>query len=93
MTGRCAGDGCGKTGPACKLRKHVVECEAWLALPPERQLDPEAEHLRWLEQDKDDERAARRERAIADNTAAAATALSRFAVSRDLDAILDWEAG
>lgn len=89
MTGRCAG--CQKTGQPKPLRKHVVECPSWLALPPERQLDPEAEYARWQQQDRDAERDARRERAIADNTAARAAVSARFATSRDLDAELDAE--
>lgn len=91
VTGRCAG--CHKTGPPRPLRKHVVDCLDWLALPPARQLDPEKEYARWQAEDKDDERAARRERAISQTTAARSVAGARFAVSRDLDAILDAEAG
>ena len=87
-TGRCAG--CGKTG---QLRTHVTECGPWLALPPARQLGPEAEYRRWLEQDRDAERDVRRDRAIAATTAAHAAAGARFSRSRDLDAILDGEAG
>ena len=52
--GRCAG--CRKTGQPAPLRTHVTECAAWLALPPDRQLDPEAEYRRWIEQDRDTER-------------------------------------
>jgi hypothetical protein len=85
--GRCAG--CGKTG---QLRTHVTECELWLALPPARQLGPEAEYRRWLDQDRDTERDARRDRAIEATTAAHAAVGARFAKSRDLDAILDEEA-
>lgn len=91
MTGRCAG--CGKTGPPKPMRKHVVECLDWLALPPDRQLGPEAEYGRWQLEDREAERDARRERAIADNTAARAVAGARFACSRDLDAELDAEDG
>jgi len=90
--GRCAG--CGKTGPPKPLRTHVTECGAWLALPPSRQLGPEREYQRWLEQDRDAERDARRAQAIEATTAAHAQAGERFASSRDLDAILDeMEAG
>lgn len=91
MIGRCAG--CGRTGQPKPLRRHVVECPAWLALPPERQLGPEAEHARWQLEDRDAERDARREQVIAANTAARAAAGARFARSRDLDAELDEEAG
>lgn len=91
MTGRCAG--CEKTGPGPRMRVHVTECPDWLALPPERQLEPEAEHVRWLEKDRAAERDERRARAIADSTALRAGAVSRFAVSRDLDRLLDAEAG
>lgn len=73
------------------MKKHVVECGDWLALPPDRQLDPEAEYRRWQEQDKDAERDARRERAIEATTAAREAAGARFARSRDLDAELDEE--
>jgi hypothetical protein len=68
-----------------------VECPQWLALPPERQLDPEAEYARWQSGDREDERDARRERAIEANTAARAAVSGRFARSRDLDAELDME--
>jgi hypothetical protein len=85
--GRCAG--CGKTGPPRPLRVHVTECPGWLALPPARQLGPEAEHRRWLAHDRDAERDARREQAIAATTAAHAAAGKRFARSRDLDVVLD----
>jgi hypothetical protein len=84
---RCAG--CGTTGQPKPVGRHVVECPAWLALPPARQLDPEAEYRRWLEQDREDERDARRERAIEANIAARVAVSGRFARSRDLDAELD----
>jgi hypothetical protein len=84
---RCAG--CGTTGQPKPMRTHVTECDPWLALPPSRQLDPEAEYRRWQEQDREDERDQRRERAIADNTAARAASGVRFAASRDLDAEVD----
>lgn len=90
VTGRCAG--CGKTGQPKPMRKHVVECGDWLALPPEKQLDPEPEYRRWHEQDRDAEREARREQAIEATTAARAAVSARFARSRDLDAELDEEA-
>lgn len=90
MTGRCAG--CGKTGQSCSLGRHVVECLPWLDLPPARQLDPEAEYRRWQDEDREDERDARRDRAIEANTAARQAASVRFARSRDLDYELD-EAG
>ncbi len=89
--GRCAG--CRKTGQPKPLRTHVTECADWLALPPARQLDPEAEYRRWIEQDRDAERGRHREQAIAATTAAHAAVGARFARSRDLDAILDEEAG
>lgn len=91
MTGRCAG--CGKTGQPRPLVRHVVECPGWLALAPERQLDPEAEYARWQAEDRDAERDARRERAIEASTAARAMVASRFARSRDLDELLDAEDG
>jgi hypothetical protein len=72
--------------------RHIVECPQWLALPPDRQLDPEAEYARWQSRDREDERDQRRERAIEANTAARDAAGLRFARSRDLDAELD-EAG
>ena len=87
VTGRCAG--CGKTGPPKPLSRHVTECGAWLALPPGRQLGPEQEYRRWESEDKGGERDARRDRAIADNTAARAASSARFARGSDLDAILD----
>jgi hypothetical protein len=87
VIGRCAG--CGKTGQPRPLRGHVTECRTWLALPPARQLDPEAEYRRWQEQDREDERDQRRERAIEANTAARQAVSARFARSRDLDAELD----
>jgi hypothetical protein len=89
VTGRCAG--CEKTGQPVPMRRHVAECPAWLALPPERQLGPEAEYRRWLEQDREDERDQRRERAIEASTAARAAVSGRFARSSDLDAELDME--
>ncbi len=89
--GRCAG--CGKTGQAKPVRRHVAECPAWLALPPVRQLDPEAEYRRWQEQDRGDEHDRRRERAIEASTAARAAVSGRFARSRDLDGELDAEFG
>jgi hypothetical protein len=91
MTGRCAG--CRKTGPPKPMRRHVVECPDWLALPPGRQLGPEAEYARWQAEDKDGERDVRRERAIEASTAAHVAAGVRFARSSDLDMILDEEAG
>lgn len=91
MTGRCSG--CGKTGQPKSLRTHVTECRPWLALPPARQLGPEQEYRRWLDQDRDGERDDRRDRAIAATTAAHAAAGARFARSPDLDALLDEEAG
>ena len=84
MIGRCSG--CGKTGQPKPVRRHVAECPAWLALPPGRQLDPEAEYRRWQEQDRDTERDARRGRAIEASTAARQAVSARFARSRDLDA-------
>lgn len=87
MIGRCAG--CGKTGQPKPVLRHVTECPAWLALLPARQLDPEAEYRRWLEQDRGDERDRRRERAIEASTAARQAVSGRFARSRDLDAELD----
>jgi hypothetical protein len=87
VTARCAG--CGKTGQPRPLRTHVTECGDWLALPPARQLDPEAEYRRWQAEDREDERDARRERAIEASTAARAAVSARFAVSRDLDAEVD----
>ena len=89
MTVRCAG--CGKTGQPKPLRKHVVECGDWLALPPEKQLDPEAEYARWQSEDREDERDARRDRAIEANTAARQAVSARFSRSRDLDYELDAE--
>jgi hypothetical protein len=71
------------------MSRHVVECGPWLALPPARQLDPEAEYRRWQSQDREDERDARRGRAIEATTAARAAVSARFARSRDLDAELD----
>jgi hypothetical protein len=88
--GRCAG--CGRTGPPRTLRIHVAECERWLALPPVRQLGPDAEHQRWLAQDRDGEREVRRDRAIAATTAAHTAAGERFTRGRDLDALLDGDA-
>jgi hypothetical protein len=90
VIGRCAG--CAKTGQPRPMSRHVVECRFWLALPPERQLGPEAEYRRWQEQDREDERDQRRERAIEANTAARQAVSARFARSRDLDYELD-EAG
>jgi hypothetical protein len=87
--GRCAG--CGKAGVQKVMRTHVTECPDWLALPPSRQLAPEAEYRRWLDQDRDGERDARRDRAIEATTAAHAAVGARFAKSRDLDAIVDEE--
>jgi hypothetical protein len=87
VIGRCAG--CGKTGQPRPVGRHVVECPQWLALAPERQLDPEAEYLRWQSRDREDERDARRGRAIEANIAARDAAGLRFARSRDLDAELD----
>ena len=89
MIARCAG--CGKTGQPKPVSRHVTECPDWLALPPGRQLDPEAEYRRWLEQDRDGERDQRRERAIEASTAARAAVSGRFACSRDLDNELDAE--
>jgi hypothetical protein len=89
VIGRCAG--CGKTGQPKPVLRHVAECPDWLALPPERQLDPEAEYRRWLEQDRGDERDQRRERAIEASTAARQAVGARFARSRDLDTELDAE--
>lgn len=71
------------------MRKHVVECPDWLALPTERQLEPEPEYLRWQEQDRDADRDRRRELAIEATETARAAAGERFARSRDLDAELD----
>ena len=71
------------------MSKHVAECPDWLALPPVRQLDPEAEYRRWQSQDRDGERDQRRERAIEASTAARAAVSGRFARSRDLDYELD----
>jgi hypothetical protein len=89
VTGRCSG--CGRTGQPKPLARHVTECPDWLALPPDRQLDPEAEYRRWQAGDKDAERERRREQAIEANTAARAAVAGRFARSRDLDAELDME--
>jgi hypothetical protein len=71
------------------MRRHVTECESWLALPPGRQLDPVAEYARWRAEDREGERDTRRDRAIEANTAARAAVGARFARSRDLDAELD----
>ena len=87
MIGRCAG--CGKTGQPKPLRLHVTECPDWLALPSQKQLDPEAEYRRWQDENRDDERDERRERAIEASTAARQAVSARFARSRDLDAELD----
>jgi len=92
VIGRCAG--CTKTGQPKPLRGHVAECPSWLALPPGRQLDPEAEYRRWQDEDRDAQRDQRRERAIEASTAARQAVSARFARSRDLDAELDMgEAG
>jgi len=87
VIGRCAG--CGRTGQPKPLRLHVAECPDWLALPPGRQLDPEAEYRRWQDEDRDGERDQRRERAIESSTAARQAVSARFARSRDLDGELD----
>lgn len=71
------------------MRKHVVDCPDWLGLPPARQLEPEAEYRRWLEQDRDAERDQRREQVIAATESARAASSARFARSSDLDAELD----
>jgi hypothetical protein len=89
MTGRCAG--CGKTGQPAPLRRHVVECPDWLALPPGRQVEPVAEYRRWLDEDRESDYARHREQVIISVKAARAVAGARFARSRDLDALLDEE--
>jgi hypothetical protein len=66
MPGRCAG--CGKTGSASRMRRHIADCPDWAALyarSPDAALDPEAEYQRWSACDKEDERGARREQQIA----------------------------
>jgi hypothetical protein len=62
MPGRCAG--CGKTGSASKISRHIADCARWAELfgtSPDAALDAETEYQRWLEHDKEDERDQRRE--------------------------------
>jgi hypothetical protein len=83
--GRCAG--CGKTGSACKIKDHCVQCPPWLALfqeDPRRALDPGAEYIRWRDEDKNTERVTRREQVVVTTDASRAASLARFAVPPDI---------
>jgi hypothetical protein len=66
MTGRC--DGCGKTGSACKVRTHILECAAWQALyaqDPAQARDPEAAYLAWTAEGERTEARAERKAVLA----------------------------
>jgi hypothetical protein len=77
--GRCAG--CGKTGSACHVSAHIIDCGDWLALyasDPARALDAEAEHERWKADDQQTERDVRREAKTEAGEAARTASLGRF---------------
>lgn len=83
--GRCAG--CGKTGSACKIKDHCVQCPRWLLLfqqDPARALDPAAEYIRWRDEDKNTERTERREQVVVTTDASRAASLARFATPPDI---------
>lgn len=51
--GRCAG--CGRTGDAKVVGRHLVACSRWAELyrsAPDKALDAEAEHRRWSAEDR-----------------------------------------
>lgn len=75
-TGRCPG--CGETGPHKAILTHTATCEKYAALfreHPERALDPQAEHKRYLAED----RGAEKETALADRVARTQSARSAMA--------------
>lgn len=82
--GRCAG--CQATGTLSRIEAHIVDCPAWLALDRAagHDLSPAAEHERWTEHGRADERAARRTAVIQENQGRRQKAAGRFSRSRDL---------
>lgn len=79
MQGRCSG--CGETGPDKAIATHTVSCEVFAALyrlSPEQALSPEAEYMRWREQDKAAEQTARVAAKVSDTDARRAAMADRF---------------
>jgi hypothetical protein len=78
--GRC--EGCGATGSACKVKEHTLECGEWLAAfrrdPRSPLLDPEASASAYADRDREPEREARRDTAMADNESRRAAQRDRF---------------
>lgn len=87
-TGRCAGEGCGKTGPEKAMLRHIRECPKWQAVyaeDPARALDPVAEYVRWQSEDQAADRDARRQEAVTRTDGQRAAMHKRFSRSTDID--------
>lgn len=84
--GRCAG--CEETGDLPAIRRHIISCPKWAVLyqhNPARALSPEDEHERWVRDDRDEEREARRVQAMADTDDRKAKSVQRFNVGDPLE--------
>lgn len=86
MIGRCPG--CGLSHKDSDLvREHTRYCrkyKALLAYHPERALDPEAEFIRWRDEDRSGERDDRRQDAVDEADRRRAVQASRWATPVDL---------
>lgn len=84
-TGRCSG--CGASGTPKRIRVHVRACEKYrdlLRSDPDRALEPEAEHERWIAEDRAAERGQRREQLAEVTDAKQARQRARFATPPDI---------
>ena len=84
--GRCAG--CEETGDLLAIREHILSCAKWAALyrsDPVCALSAEDEHARWVREDRDTEREARRAQAMADTDDRKAKSVQRFKVADPLE--------
>lgn len=83
--GRCAG--CGKTGSACRIDRHSLECvlfQKLFAENPAAALSAVAEYARWAQRDKASGRLERRDAGLAVSRSARAVQAERFARLPDI---------
>lgn len=81
-TGRC--EGCGRTGSACKIRDHVIQCGDWLALPFDHQLDPERSYRQWKAEGKQEARVEHKAELAGREIRLRAMADARWVAPRDI---------
>jgi hypothetical protein len=84
--GRCAG--CGQTGLLKAVNAHIVTCSQWAVLykqDREAVLEPADELVRWEQQDKDGERAARVQERITQTDERRAVMMDRFTARDPLE--------